>query len=86
MKELANQLAMQHLVNAYAQETGQATLLEKYQQNSTQISFSQGLTLLSISLERLQAQVLVTLCYISLVGRHCIATLPSIFIKGRLQP
>lgn len=85
MKDIADRLAMQHLVNAYAQETGKATLLENYQQNSTQISFSQGLTVLSISLERLQAQVLVPLSYVSLVGRHRIATLPGVFIKGRLQ-
>ncbi|QIO09144.1 IucA/IucC family protein [Acinetobacter lanii] len=85
MKELANRLAMQHLVNAYAQETGQATLLEKYQQNSTQISFSQGLTLLSISLDHLKGQVLVPLSYVSLVGRHRIAALPNIWIKGHLH-
>lgn len=37
MKELANRLAMQHLVNAYAQETGQATLLENI--NKTRLKF-----------------------------------------------
>lgn len=85
MKELANRLAMQHLVNAYAQETGKATLLEKYQQNSTQISFSQGLTLLSIPLVRLQAQVLSPLSYVSRVGRHRLADLPRLYIKGQAQ-
>ena len=55
MKELANRLAMQHLVNAYSQETGKASLFEKYQQNSTQLAFSQGLTLLSLPLSLIQA-------------------------------
>ena len=83
MKELANRLAMQHLVNAYSQETGSANLLEKYQQNSTQLAFSQGLTLLSLPLHLIQAQLLVPLCYVSRVGRHRIAALPEVFHKGQ---
>jgi hypothetical protein len=51
MKELANRLAMQHLVNAYTQETGKGHLLENFQQNSLQQVFSQGLTLLVIQLK-----------------------------------
>lgn len=82
MKELANRLAMQHLVNAYSQETGQASLFEKYQQNSTQLAFSQGLTLLSLPLSLIQAQLFVPLSYVSRVGRHRIAALPQIFQKG----
>lgn len=85
MKELANRLAMQHLVNAYAQETAKIVILEKYQQNSNQISFSQGLTLLVISIECLNAQVLCPLSYVSVVGRHRLAQLPQIFIKGQIQ-
>lgn len=65
MKELANRLAMQHLVNAYSQETGKASLFEKYQQNSTQLAFSQGLTLLSLPLSLIQAQLFVPLSYVS---------------------
>lgn len=83
MKELANRLAMQHLVNAYSQETGQASLFEKYQQNSTQLAFSQGLTLLSLPLNLIQAQLFVPLSYVSRVGRHRIAALPQIFQKGQ---
>ena len=83
MKELANRLAMQHLVNAYSQETGQASLFEKYQQNSTQLAFSQGLTLLSLPLSLIQAQLFVPLSYVSRVGRHRIAALPQIFQKGQ---
>jgi len=45
VKEHANRLAMQHLVNAYSQETYEGRLLEKYQQYSTQLIFSLGLTL-----------------------------------------
>lgn len=82
MKELANRLAMQHLVNAYSQETGKASLFEKYQQNSTQLVFSQGLTLLSLPLSLIQAQLFVPLSYVSRVGRHRIAALPQIFQKG----
>ena len=83
MKELANRLAMQHLVNAYSQETGQASLFEKYQQNSTQLAFSQGLTLLSLPVSLIQAQLFVPLSYVSRVGRHRIAALPQIFQKGQ---
>lgn len=83
MKELANRLAMQHLVNAYSQETGKASLFEKYQQNSTQLAFSQGLTLLSLPLSLIQAQIFVPLSYVSRVGRHRIAALPQIFQKGQ---
>ena len=83
MKELANRLAMQHLVNAYSQETGNASLFEKYQQNSTQLAFSQGLTLLSLPLSLIQAQLFVPLSYVSRVGRHRIAALPQIFQKGQ---
>ncbi|OTG79510.1 siderophore biosynthesis protein [Acinetobacter sp. ANC 5054] len=83
MKELANRLAMQHLVNAYSQETGKATLLEKYQQNSSQLTFSQGLTLLSIPLDSIQSQLFVPLSYVSVVGRHRLADLPKIFHKGQ---
>ena len=85
MKELANRLAMQHLVNAYSQETGKATLLEKYQQNSSQLSFSQGLTLLSIPLDCIQSQLFVPLSYVSVVGRHRLADLPKIFHKGQTE-
>ena len=83
MKELANRLAMQHLVNAYSQETGKASLFEKYQQNSTQLAFSQGLTLLSLPVSLIQAQLFVPLSYVSRVGRHRIAALPQIFQKGQ---
>ncbi|QBK69623.1 IucA/IucC family protein [Acinetobacter johnsonii] len=83
MKELANRLAMQHLVNAYSQETGKVSLFEKYQQNSTQLAFSQGLTLLSLPLSLMQAQLFVPLSYVSRVGRHRIADLPQIFQKGQ---
>lgn len=85
MKKLANRLAMQHLVNAYAQETTKAFLLEMNQQNSTQIAFSQGLTLLIIPLECLQAQILFPLSYVSVVGRHRLAKLPKVSIKGGIQ-
>lgn len=83
MKELANRLAMQHLVNAYSQETGKASLFEKYQQNSTQLAFSQGLTLLSLPVSLIQAQLFVPLSYVSRVGRHRIAALPQLFQKGQ---
>ncbi|MDN5416742.1 MAG: siderophore biosynthesis protein [Acinetobacter sp.] len=85
MKELASRLAMQHLINAYSQETGSRILLEKYQQNSTQLAFSQGLTLLIIPLESIQSQLYAPLSYRSLVGRHRIEKLPQIFNKGQVQ-
>src|SRR5690606_3117631 len=85
MKELANRLAMQHLVNAYSQETGKGILLEKYQQNSSQLTFSQGLTLLCIPLDCIQSQLFVPLSYVSLVGRHRLADIPYVFNKGQKQ-
>ncbi len=60
-----------------------ASLFEKYQQNSTQLAFSQGLTLLSLPLSLIQAQLFVPLSYVSRVGRHRIAALPQIFQKGQ---
>ena len=85
MKELASRLAMQHLINAYSQETGKGVLLEKYQQNSLQLAFSQGLTLLILPLEAIQSQLFIPLSYASLVGRHRIAQLPSVFDQGKIQ-
>ena len=85
MKALASRLAMQHLVNAYSQETGKSILLEKYQQNSSQLTFSQGLTLLVLPLDAIQSQLLVPLSYVSTVGRHRIATLPKVRSKGQFQ-
>lgn len=85
MKELANLLAMQHLVNAYSQETSKGHLLERFQQTTAQLMFSQGLTLLSLPLQSLSAEILVPLSYVSLVGRHRLATLPQIFIQGVIQ-
>ncbi len=85
MKALANRLAMQHLVNAYSHETSKGILLEKSQQNTSQLTFSQGLTLLSISLDAIQAKLFIPLSYVSLLGRHRLAAQPQIFIKGQAQ-
>ncbi|WP_130803151.1 IucA/IucC family protein [Acinetobacter ihumii] len=85
MKELANRLAMQHLVNAYTQETAKGHLLEDFQQNSPQQWFSRGLTLLVIPIESLNAQVLVALSYVSRVGRHRLASLPKLWINQQIQ-
>ena len=85
MKALANRLAMQHLVNAYAQETGKGTLLEKYQQDSIQLTLSHGSTLLVVELNSIQSQLLIPLSYVSLVGRHRIAQLPQVLSQGQLR-
>lgn len=61
MKELANGLAIQHLLNAYAQETGKGIFLRQEQQNSIQLHFSQGLSLLLLPLHHIQSQILVPL-------------------------
>ena len=83
MQSLANRLAIQHFVNAYTQETGKGHLLNKTQQSPQQQAFSQGLTLLSLPLSLIQAQLFVPLSYVSRVGRHRIAALPQIFQKGQ---
>lgn len=85
MQSLANRLAMQHFVNAYTQETGKGHLLDKTQQNPQQQAFSQGLTLLSITLRSIQAQCNFPLSYVSRVGRHRLENLPQIIIHGQIR-
>ena len=85
MQELANQLAMQHFVNAYMQETSKGYLLSFDQQSSLQQSFSSGLTLLILPIPSMHAECCVPLSYVSRVGRHRIATLPKLFVSGQSQ-
>ena len=86
MQSLANRLAIQHFVNAYTQETGKGNLLNKNQQSPQQQAFSQGLTLLSIPIQSIQAQCNFPLSYVSRVGRHRLADLPQIVIQGQIKP
>lgn len=79
MKSLANRLAMQHLINAYSQETGRGDLLAVEQQNKTQRQISQNQTLLWLSLHPLSLTVAVPLSYVSAVGRHRLASLPYVW-------
>lgn len=79
MKALANRLAMQHLINAYSQETGRGELLMVEQQNQTQRQISQNHSLLWLSLHPLSLTVAVPLSYVSAVGRHRLASLPYVW-------
>ncbi|ENW96454.1 IucA/IucC family protein [Acinetobacter sp. NIPH 298] len=85
MQSLANRLAIQHFVNAYTQETGKGHLLNQNQQNSQQLAFSQGLTLLSLPIHSIHAQCYFPLSYVSRVGRHRLADLPQIIIHGQIK-
>jgi siderophore synthetase component len=79
MKALANRLALQHLINAYAQETGRGELIEPSQQSPHQRHMSQNQTLLWLSLHPLSLTVAVPLSYVSQLGRHRLADLPFVW-------
>ncbi len=85
MQALANRLAMQHFINAYAQETAQAFLLEYPLQNPQQQTLSRGLTLLIVPIPNLHAVCWFPLAYVSLLGRHRLAALPEVCINGKTQ-
>jgi siderophore synthetase component len=79
MKALANRLALQHLINAYSQETGRGLLLEPEQQSRQQRQMSQNRPLLWLSLHPLSLTVAVPLSYVSQLGRHRLADHPLVW-------
>ncbi|WP_026470230.1 IucA/IucC family protein [Alkanindiges illinoisensis] len=76
MKQHANRLALQHLINAYAQETGRGHLILPAQQDSVQQKISQHKPLLCLKLRPLNLNMMVPLDYASQLGRHRIAAEP----------
>ena len=85
MLSLTNQLALQHFINAYTQETGKGYLLDQNQQSPQQKKLSQNLPLLVIEIDSIQAEFYFPLEYVSLVGRHRLAALPSVSISGQAK-
>lgn len=84
MKELANRLALQHLFNAYVQETGYGQLLEYDLQNSEVRQFSQGQPVWEIGLRCMEVRLYFPLSYVSQVGRHRLADLPFVLVHGEM--
>ena len=76
MKQHANRLALQHLINAYAQETGRGHIVLPAQQNPAQQKISHNKPLLWFSLHPLSLTMAVPLDYVSQLGRHRIAAEP----------
>ncbi|WP_410211760.1 IucA/IucC family protein [Aquirhabdus sp.] len=79
MKNEANRLALQHLINAYIQETGRGVLLGVHEQTTSQRMLSADQTLLSIQLAPLDIALAVPLSYVSVLGRHRLAAMPQVW-------
>jgi siderophore synthetase component len=83
MKQHANRLALQHMVNAYAQETGRGHIVALDQQSLSQRKISQNKPLLWLSLHPLSVVMVVPLAYVSAVGRHRVADIPWVWQDNR---
>lgn len=83
MKQHANRLALQHLMNAYAQETGRGHIVLPAQQNPAQQKISHNKPLLWFSLHPLSLIMAVPLDYVSQLGRHRIAAEPWLWQDGK---
>lgn len=83
MKQHANRLALQHLINAYAQETGRGHIVLPTQQNPLQQKMSQNKPLLWFSLHPLSLTMAVPLDYVSQLGRHRIGAEPWLWQDGK---
>lgn len=83
MKKHANRLALQHLINAYAKETGRGHIVMPDQQNLAQHNISQAKPLLWFSLHPLSITMAVPLDYVSQLGRHRIADEPWLWQEGK---
>lgn len=83
MKQHANRLALQHMINAYAQETGRGHIVAVDQQSVSQRKISQNQPLLWLSLHPLSVVMVVPLAYVSEVGRHRVADMPWVWQDNR---
>ena len=83
MKQHANRLALQHRINAYAQETGRGHIVLPTQQNPSQQKMSQNKPLLWFSLHPLSLTMAVPLDYVSQLGRHRIGAEPWLWQDGK---
>lgn len=83
MTDLASQIALQHLINAYVKETGRGCIISPHRQSSAQKQFSQGKPLLWLCLSPFNVTAAAPLAYVSDLGRHRLADAPSVWREHR---
>ena len=83
MRSVTDQIALQHLVNAYLQETGNGRLIPFTEQSQQLQNLSQGNTVLCIPLQTISGFLYAPLDYVSQVGRHRFAALPWVEQDGQ---
>ncbi len=76
MKSITDKIALQHLINAYLQETGQGLFLDPNQQTQDLIQKSDGNTVVKIPIKSIQGELYAPLEYVSSVGRHRLSAMP----------
>lgn len=84
MKSVTDKIALQHLINAYLQETGNGRFIPIANQSQQLQKQSQGNTVLCIPLQAVSGFLYAPLAYMSKVGRHRFATLPWVEQDGQI--
>lgn len=85
MKQCADRIALQHLINAYHRETGRGCVVFADSQTTAQLRLSGGLPILWLCLTPLNLSLAAPLAYVSTVGAHRLADLPGAWIEHRWQ-
>lgn len=83
MKLITDKIALQHLLNAYLQETGEGLYIPSAKQTPSQQYKSKNAPLICIYLKALEAHIYAPLSYWSQVGRHRLADLPWVERDGK---
>ncbi|MBA4068353.1 MAG: siderophore biosynthesis protein [Acinetobacter sp.] len=84
MKSVTDKIALQHLINAYLQETGNGRFIPVAEQSQHLQKQSQGNTVLCIPLQNVSGFLYAPLDYVSKVGRHRFAALPWVEQDGQI--
>lgn len=84
MKSVTDKIALQHLINAYLQETGNGRFIPVAEQSQQLQKQSQGNTVLCIPLQNVSGFLYAPLDYVSKVGRHRFAALPWVEQDGQI--
>lgn len=84
MRSFTDKIALQHLVNAYLQETGNGRFIPIAEQSQQLQNQSQGNTVLCIPLQTVSGFLYAPLAYVSKVGRHRFAALPWVEQGGKI--
>ena len=85
MKQCADRIALQHLINAYHRETGRGCVVFADAQTTAQLRLSGALPILWLCLTPLNISLAAPLAYVSTVGAHRLADLPAAWIDHRWQ-